>query len=102
MDFQKLLQGVDCACGKHHSCDIDFVAIEHGAIRHLTALTEGYGTILLVADENTYAAAGSQTEAALSGRQDLLQTLNRMSSYLYILMIQEKAGEERPWKQSGS
>jgi len=40
--------------------------------------------------------------AALPGRQDLLQTLNRMSSYLYILMIQEKAGEERPWKQSGS
>ena len=68
MDFQKLLQGVDCACGKHHSCDIDFVAIEHGAIRHLTGLCEDYKKILLVADENTYAAAGAATMEALAGK----------------------------------
>ena len=37
--------------------------------------------------------------AALPERTDLLQTLNRMSSYLYILMIQQKAGEEKPWTQ---
>ena len=40
--------------------------------------------------------------AALPQRTDLLQTLNRMSSYLYILMIQEKAGEEKPWTQKRS
>ena len=40
MDIQQLLKGTDCSCGKHHSCDIGFVAIEKGAISHLTALTE--------------------------------------------------------------
>ena len=65
MDIQKLLQGVDCSCGKHHSCDIQFVAIEKGAISHLTRLTERYQSVLLVADENTFAAAGDKTVAAL-------------------------------------
>ena len=65
MDIQKLLQGRDCSCGKRHSCDIRFVAIERGAIRHLTELTRTYNGVLLVADENTFAAAGAQTVAAL-------------------------------------
>jgi len=69
MDFQKLLKGVDCACGKHHSCDIGFVAVERDAIRHLTDLCASYKAILLVADENTYAAAGKQTEKYLEGKQ---------------------------------
>ena len=69
MDFQKLLKGVDCACGKHHSCEIGFVAIEHGAIRHLTGLCAEYRRILLVADENTFAAAGAATVAALEGKE---------------------------------
>ena len=38
MDIMKLLRGVDCACGKHHSCDIGFVAVERGAIGHLRTL----------------------------------------------------------------
>ena len=65
MDIQQLLQGTDCSCGKHHSCDIKFVAIEKGAISHLTHLTEGYKSVLLVADENTYGVGGAKTEAAL-------------------------------------
>jgi len=69
MDFTKLLQGVDCACGKHHSCDIGFVAIERGAIRHLKRLCRGYNSILVVADGNTYAAAGEKTEKALAGKK---------------------------------
>jgi len=68
MDIQKLLQGVDCSCGKHHSCDIRFVAIEKGAISHLTQLTEDYTSVLLVADENTFAAAGEKTVAALGSK----------------------------------
>jgi len=69
MDIQQLLQGVDCACGKHHSCDIKFVAIERGAIRHLTHLAEGYTSILVVADENTYGVGGEKVMAALSGKK---------------------------------
>lgn len=68
MDINELLKGVDCACGRHHTCDIESVYIEKGAIRHLTGLCEDYQNILIVADENTYAAAGAQTEAALADK----------------------------------
>ena len=68
MNIQQLLQGTDCSCGKHHTCDIKFVAIEKGAISHLTHLTEGYKSVLLVADENTYGVGGAKTEAALGER----------------------------------
>ena len=57
---------------------------------------------------NLLRAQVRQTElaavAALPQRTDLLQALNRMSSFLYILMIREKskAGEQKPWKQSRS
>lgn len=68
MDINTMLRGVDCACGKHHSCAIEHVCIERGAIAHLRTLCAPYSRILLVADENTYAAAGKQTEAALGAR----------------------------------
>ncbi|MBE6975997.1 MAG: sn-glycerol-1-phosphate dehydrogenase [Ruminococcaceae bacterium] len=68
MNIQQLLQGTDCSCGKHHTCDIQFVAIEKGAISHLTHLTEGYKSVLLVADENTYGVGGAKTEVALGER----------------------------------
>lgn len=67
MEIKELLKGVDCTCGKHHSCDIDFIAIENGAIKYLTNLCADDKCILLVADENTFTAAGNQTEAALAG-----------------------------------
>ena len=66
MNIQELLKGVDCSCGKHHRCDIQFVDIRKGAIDSLTELCQDVQKILLVADENTYAAAGAQTEKALS------------------------------------
>ncbi len=66
MNIQELLKGVDCACGKHHACDIGYVAIERGAIAHLKQLCEGKQNVLMVADENTYKAAGQQTMAALA------------------------------------
>ncbi len=67
MDFAKFFAGMDCACGMHHSCNMRFVAIEHNAIRHLTQLCQGHRSILLVADENTFAAAGQKVESALEG-----------------------------------
>ena len=68
MDIQQLLNGCDCSCGLHHRCDIHFVAIERGAIAHLSNLSANYSSVLLVADENTYAAAGRQTEATLGAK----------------------------------
>lgn len=68
MEINELLSGVDCECGKHHTCDIKKVYIEHGATARLTELCGGYNNILLVADENTYRAAGERTEKYISDK----------------------------------
>ncbi len=68
MNITELLKGVNCPCGKFHTCDIDFVSIRHGAIEDLTDLCNDYSKILLIADQNTYAAAGEKTEKALKGK----------------------------------
>ncbi len=69
MDINKLLEGKNCACGRVHTCEIKAVYIEKGATRRLRALCAGYDRVLLVADGNTFAAAGAQTLAALAGKQ---------------------------------
>lgn len=69
MQIDMLLAGMDCACGRHHSCDIRHVVIGKGAIASLGEITDGYTSILLVADENTFRAAGAQTENALAGKK---------------------------------
>lgn len=68
MNIAELLKGVNCSCGKFHNCDIDFVSIRNGAIEDLTNLCRDYSKILLIADENTYAAAGEKTENALKNK----------------------------------
>ena len=68
MEINDLLKGMDCSCGRHHTCDIGYVSIAKGAICALSALVSAYETVLLVADENTYAAAGGETAAALAGK----------------------------------
>lgn len=67
MVISELLKGVDCQCGRHHTCAIRHVYIEHDAISHLTELCQGYEKILVVADENTYGAAGAKVDKALTG-----------------------------------
>lgn len=69
MDINKLLDGVACTCGKVHTCNIDYVYIEKGAIAYLKELCENYKSILIVADENTFRAAGEKTVAVLSDKQ---------------------------------
>lgn len=68
MDINNLLKGVQCECGKYHTCDIDYVYIESGAIKHLSEICENYNNILIVADENTFAAAGDITLNALKNK----------------------------------
>lgn len=68
MQIKELLRGVDCACGRHHSCPIQHVIIGSNAIAGLADITKQYNNILIVADENTYGAAGQMTEAALAGK----------------------------------
>ena len=69
MDINRLLNPMECSCGRTHRCDIQFVSIKKGAIGVLGEITTDYHTILLVADENTYQAAGEKTVAALPGKQ---------------------------------
>ena len=68
MKMQDLLAGRDCACGHHHSCDVKYVIIERGAISRLGKLCEKDTGILVVADENTFRAAGEQTMDALRSK----------------------------------
>lgn len=69
MDFNNILHGVPCACGKTHHCDIEYVYIENGAIARLEKLCEQNENILMVADDNTYSAAGEKVEKALRAKR---------------------------------
>ena len=69
MDIAKLLKGIDCSCGKFHSCDIEYVSVREGAIAELCDLCKEYKEILIVADGNTFAAAGEKTLTALEGKK---------------------------------
>lgn len=69
MEINSLLSGVDCTCGKRHECPIKQVYIERGAIERLSDICSEYNDILLVADENTYSAAGEATVSALAGKR---------------------------------
>ena len=62
MDMNELLRGVDCACGRRHSCAIGAVYVERNVAARLPGLCEGYSRILLVADENTYGVSGAGVE----------------------------------------
>ena len=68
MDINEILKGVKCSCGKHHTCPIEKIYVEAGAISHLKELCAGYSKILVVADENTFGAAGEKTMDALCGK----------------------------------
>ena len=63
-----MLKGVDCSCGKRHECPIDYVFIEKNAVRRLGEICKEQTRVLLVADENTFAAAGEQTVSVLSDK----------------------------------
>lgn len=62
MDINGLLQGVKCECGREHTCNIRYVYVERDAARRLPLVLKDFDSILLVADENTYAAAGELCE----------------------------------------
>ncbi|MBQ7128656.1 MAG: iron-containing alcohol dehydrogenase, partial [Clostridia bacterium] len=66
MDINQLLKGINCSCGKRHDCDIKYVYIEKNATRYLTDICKDFQSALIVADQNTYAAAGEITEKVLS------------------------------------
>lgn len=68
MEINNILNGVECSCGKTHHCDIEYVYIENGAIARLDEICRKKENILVVADENTYSAAGEKVEQVLCSR----------------------------------
>ena len=68
MDMNELLRGVDCDCGRHHSCAIGAVYVERNVAARLPKLCEGYSSILLVADENTYGVSGAGVETYVGSK----------------------------------
>ena len=68
MDVNAVIKKEDCPCGRTHFCDIEYVYIEKNAISRLGAICEKSTSILIVADENTFLAAGEKTERALLGK----------------------------------
>ncbi len=55
-------EGFNCECGKHHSCPMEYLKIEKGAIGYLTEMLRVLGSSypMVVCDENTYKAAGEK------------------------------------------
>ena len=53
---------LDCACGKHHQVGIRSIRIGSGLLRELPQLLEELGArqVYLLADHNTWRAAGQQ------------------------------------------
>ena len=60
-------EGFSCKCGKHHLTDVKEVSVGHGALRQLPELVRKYGgrKPFLIADRNTYQAAGEKVESLL-------------------------------------
>ena len=68
MDINKLLEGINCDCGKTHTCNIGYVYIENDATSHLKEICRNFNQILIVADQNTFNAAGEITLKNLEGK----------------------------------
>ena len=69
MNVKELLMGKsECACGKSHICPIKQVVIKPGAIDEIPEMLGKYKNVLLVADENTYKAAGFKVESKIKDK----------------------------------
>ena len=92
MKPSELVKGIDsCPCGKSHKCPIDFVKIGKNATDALPTLCEGYSSILLVSDENTYKACAGRVEALIS--EKIQKSLVLSSNADVVIPNEEKISE---------
>ena len=56
---------ISCSCGRIHYCPIDTVEVSSGALKMLPELIAPCKAILLVADQNTFAACGKAATALM-------------------------------------
>ena len=64
----QILKIANCSCGQTHFCDIEGVFIYDGATNNIDPLLKQYRNVLLVADQNTYNAAGEQVEKVIKNK----------------------------------
>ncbi len=93
-----MLKPFCCSCGRTHNCDIKHIYIGHGAVSKLREMCEGYKNILIVADENTYAAAGEKCTEALVNKNLCFQIFSGKT----LLVPDEEAVKAVENKLSGS
>ncbi len=65
MNVQNFAKDFKCACGKTHTCDIDYVIIKPDAVSEITKLSDKYNHILIAADKNTYPLCGDKVKSLL-------------------------------------
>lgn len=62
--------GISCGCGKVHKADVREVIIEHNALARIPDILEKYGGCrpFIIADRNTYSAAGKDICSLLNNK----------------------------------
>lgn len=69
LDISKYVdKKIECSCGHTHYCPISEVVVESGALGKLKDLMAPYKKIVLVADENTWAACGEKIEKIIADK----------------------------------
>lgn len=71
-----------CTCGRQHTCAVESVHIGPGALDKISALLASYNDILLVYDQNTYAACGHSVKQLLSPSHRLGEVLFTQAGFL--------------------
>ncbi|SFD21595.1 sn-glycerol-1-phosphate dehydrogenase [Clostridium uliginosum] len=72
LEINDFLKGVlQCKCGKPHSIGLEHVLIENNAIKKLPSILRelGFKKALVIADNNTYKAAGKYVESVLNAEK---------------------------------
>ncbi len=90
MDFEKLLGGIDCECGRRHTCPIKKIVIRSGALEEIPALAENYSNIVLAADTNTYRVCGAKVRELLGEKVEACLVYEREG----VLVPNEEAIDE--------
>ncbi|MBC7288482.1 MAG: iron-containing alcohol dehydrogenase, partial [Armatimonadetes bacterium] len=84
-----------CSCGRRHVVETQGVSVGPGALEQVVVLVDRYfgsGPLLVVADENTYAAAGEQVVNRLSA-------VRKVDVLVLCPVSGQPAGDERSVRQ---
>lgn len=63
-----IVEGKICSCGKIHTCGIQTVIVQKGAIARLADYAAAYRRIVVVADQNTDAVCGARVRRQIEGK----------------------------------